>query len=131
MRQRMTRLLALLALMLAVEACGATATPPSQAIDGFAIGPARAVSGDEFHRLEATARDLVRSAWPGSVLTGIQLVSAGTLADGTVQAGTEGPFTFLVVIDVTGEDLHALVLECDDATFPQAHSCAPASSGSS
>lgn len=127
----MTRVLAPLTLVLAVEACGSTATPASQTIDGFAIGPARAVSGDEFHRLEATARDVVRSAWPGSVLTGIQLVSAGTLVDGSVQAGTEGPFTFLVVIDVTGEDRHALVLECDDATFPQPDSCAPASSGTS
>ncbi len=127
----MTRLLAVLTLALAVAACGSTATPPSQTIDGFAIGPARTVSGDEFHRLEATARDLVRAAWPGSVLTGIQLVSAGTLADGSVQAGTEGPLTFLLVIDLTGEGRHALVLECDDATFPQPDSCAPASRGSS
>ena len=66
---------------------------------------------------------MAKCAWPGSVLTGIRLVSAGTLPDGSFQAGTDGPFTFLVVVDVSGEGRHALVLRCDDATFPQPHSC--------
>jgi hypothetical protein len=43
-----------------------------------------------------------------------------------VQAGTEGPSTFLVVIDVHGVGRHALVLECDDGTFPQPDSCTSA-----
>ena len=124
MTPSIARLMAVFTLAFAVTACAPTVTPAAEAIDGYAIGPARSVSGDEFHRLEVTARDVVRAAWPGSPLTGIQLVSAGTLADGTVQAGTDGPSTFLVVIDVNGEGRHALVLRCDDAPFPQPDSCA-------
>ena len=59
-------------------------------------------------------------------MTGIQLVSAGTLPDGSVQARTEGPFTFLVVIDVNGEAAMRWCSQCDDATFPQPDSCASA-----
>jgi hypothetical protein len=116
-------LLATLASALAIAGCAAPRSPAAQSIDGYAIGASRSVSPDEFHRLEATARDAVNGRWPGMPLTGIQLVSAGTLEDGSVQVGTEGPFTFLVVIDVHGEGRHALVLQCDDATFPQAGSC--------
>ena len=116
-------LIALLPLAFAVTGCAPTVTPAAEAIDGYAIGPARSVSRDEFHRLEVTAREVAKGAWPGSVLTGIQLVAGGTLPDGSVQAGTDGPFTFLVVVDITGEGRHALVLQCDDATFPQPDSC--------
>ena len=120
----MTRLIAQLTLALAVTACAPTVTPAAETIDGYAIGPARSVTGDEFHRVEVTARDVVRSTWPGKPMTSIQLASAGTLPNGSVQAHTEGPFTFLVVIDVNGAGRHALVLQCDDATFPQPDSCA-------
>jgi hypothetical protein len=64
-------------------------------------------------------------------MTRIDLVSAGTLSDGSTQAGTEGPATFLVVIEVNGAGRHALVLECDDATFPVPESCTATSNESS
>ena len=131
MTRPLARLMAELTLAVALTACAATANPAAEEIDGYAIGPARSVSGDEFHRLEVTARDVVRTAWPGKPMTSIQLASAGTLADGSIQAGTEGRFTFLVVIDVHGAGRHALVLECDDATFPAPDSCAAISNGSS
>lgn len=127
------RLAAVLALGIAVSGC-AGPTPDGVAdevVDGFAIGPARTVSGDAFHRLEVTARDVVRGRWPGLPMTRIDVASAGTLSDGSAQSGTEGPFTFLVVINVNGEGRHAMVLQCDDATFPAPDSCAATSSGSS
>jgi len=131
MTRPLARLMAVLPLALAVTACAPTATPAAAMIDGYAIGAARSVSGDEFHRLEATARDVVRTTWPGKPMTSIQLASAGTLADGSIQTGTEGPFTFLVVIDVNGAGRHAFVLECDEATFPAPDSCAAIRNGSS
>ena len=115
--------LATLTTALVIAGCVAPQPPDARSIDGYAIGPSRSVSPDEFHRLEATARDAVKGRWPGMPMTSIELVSAGTLEDGSLQVGTEGPFTFLVVIDVHGEGRHALVLQCDDATFPQADSC--------
>ena len=94
-----------------------------EVLDGVAIGPARAVSGDEFHRLEVTAPDVAQARWPCLPMTSIDLVSAGTLSAGSVQAGTESPSRFLVVIEVNGAGRHALVLECDDAIFPAPESC--------
>ena len=123
--------LATLTSSLAIAGCAAPQPPAALSIDGYAIGPARSVSGDEFHRLEVTARDVVRTTWPGKPMTSIQLASAGTLADGSIQAGTEGPFTFLVVIAVNGAGRHAFVLECNDATFPAPNSCAAIRNGPS
>ena len=65
MTRTIARLIAALTLALAVTACGARRWLADETIDGYAIGPARSVSGDEFHRLEVTARDVVRSRWPG------------------------------------------------------------------
>jgi len=133
MTRTIARLTAVLALGIAVSGCAAPAPDRAadEMVDGLAIGPARAVSGEAFHRLEVTARDVAQARWPGVPMTRIELVSAGTLADGSVQAGTEGPSTFLVVIDLNGAGRHALVLECDDATFPAPDSCAATSNESS
>jgi len=133
MTRTIARLTAVLALGIAVSGC---AGPPpdgvaDEVVDGYAIGPARTVSGDEFHRLEVTARDVAQTRWPGLPMTRIDLAAAGTLADGSIQAGTEGPSTFLVVIDVNGAGRHAFVLQCDDATFPAPDSCAATSNESS
>jgi hypothetical protein len=135
MTHPIARPVAMLSLVIVVGACGAP-TPPAatvadEVVDGYAIGPARTVSGDEFHRLEVTARDVARTRWPGLPMTRIDLAAAGTLADGSIQAGTEGPSTFLVVIDVNGAGRHAFVLQCDDATFPAPDSCAATSNESS
>ena len=133
MIRTIARLTAALALGIAVGGC-AGSTPDAvtdEVVDGYAIGPARTVSGDEFHRLEVTARDVAQARWPGLPMTRIDLAAAGTLADGSIQAGTEGPSTFLVVIDVNGAGRHAFVLQCDDATFPAPDSCAATSDESS
>jgi hypothetical protein len=125
MTHPIARPVAMLSLVIVVGACGAP-TPDAatdEVVDGYAIGPARTVAGDEFHRLEVTARDVARTKWPGLPMTRIDLAAAGTHADGSIQAGTEGPSTFLVVIDVNGAGRHAFVLQCDDATFPASDSC--------
>ena len=131
----MTRMVARLiavALGIAVSGCaGPTPDVTDEVVDGYAVGRARTVSGDEFHRLEVTARDVAQSRWPGLPMTRIDLATAGTLTDGSIQAGTEGPSTFLVVIEVHGAGRHAFVLQCDDATFPAPDSCAATSDESS
>jgi hypothetical protein len=115
-----------LALVLAVAACGSASTAPLvETIDGFAIGDARTVSPEAFHRLEVTAREAARTVWPETILTGVYIASAGRIADGSIQADTEGPLTFLVVVDLRGGARHALVLRCDDGTFPDPESCTP------
>jgi hypothetical protein len=106
-------------------------SPPSgDVVDGFVIGAPRAVSGAEFHRLETTAKAISKSAWPEQRAVSFSLYGAGTLPDGTIQRETEGPFRFLMLIGLVGGERHAIVIECDEATFPDFDSCAPASGGS-
>jgi hypothetical protein len=86
---------------------------PDPVIDGFAIGPERdAFNGSIFHRLEVAARDAWRRDRQGEPVTSFVLHHAGMLADGSTQAGTDEPFTFLMVIGLPGGDRHALVLRC-------------------
>ncbi len=124
------------ALVLALAMAGGCSPTPSVApgtgvvLDGFVLGAPRTVSGAEFHRLETTARDVAASAWPATPATSFALYSAGTLPDGTVQPGTDGPMTFLLAVGLAGGDRHAMVIQCQEATFPDPGSCAPAQRGS-
>ena len=117
-----------------VAGCAAPALslgPPSgDVVDGFVIGAPRSVSGAEFHRLETTAKAISASAGPTHRAVSFYLYGAGTLPDGTIQRETEGPFRFLMLIGLVGGERHAIVIECDEATFPDSESCAPASGGS-
>ena len=125
---------ALTAALVLTGGCSSSAPSPDpgtgEMIDGFVLGASRTVSDAEFHRLEETARTVAASAWPARRAVSFLLYGAGALPDGTIQQEAEGPFRFLMVIGLVGGERHAMVLECDEATFPDPGSCAPAQGGS-
>jgi hypothetical protein len=94
-------------------------------VDALAIGPDRETSTTLFHHLETAARDAWHKDHPHSPVSGFSLHHAGVLADGTVQAGTDGLLTFLVVIDVPGDGQHALVLNCSPLAVTDISGCEP------
>ena len=124
------------ALVLALAIGGGCSPAPTvdpgsgEVLDGFVLGAPRNVSGAAFHRLEVTARTIAASTWPAAPASGFDLYSAGRLPDGTLQQGTDGPFTFLMAIRLAGGERHAMVIQCDEATFPDPDSCAPAQGSS-
>jgi hypothetical protein len=116
-----------------VAACGlvpAAATPVAPAgepvaetIEGFALAGARALTGDQFHRLEATARDEWQAAHPNEALSAFEVRASDASAD---PSGTppNGPDDYLVMITVAGtHERHVLRIHCDPATFPAIGSC--------
>ena len=120
--------LAIAAVCVAAAGCGVAAAPsagtidrpaatPDVLLDGFAIGPARDTRNPGvFHRLEVAARGAWTRAHPGQAVSGFTVHHAGRLADGTIQAGTDEPFTYLMVIEIQGGERRALVLHCSPLT---------------
>lgn len=90
--------------------CGAQAG--ADVVDGQAVGPTQVVDGQTFRRLEATARDKWLRTNGGPAPTGYEIHSLN-----------QGPLDFLMVVTLKGGTRHALVLHCDQVTFPAAGSC--------
>jgi type IV pilus biogenesis protein CpaD/CtpE len=102
----------------ATPAASATASiAVGETIDGYVLGPERNLTGDQFHRLEATSRDHWAAVHPGEILSGFVVRSlAGT--------ATDTPNDFLMVVTVVGGERHVVALHCDVSTFPAEGSCA-------
>jgi hypothetical protein len=87
-------------------------------VDGFAIGPVRDTGSDAvFHQLEVAARGAWTRDHPGQAVSSFTVHHAGRTVAGVTQAGTDGPLTYLMVIDTPGGEHHALVLHCSPLTL--------------
>ena len=95
---------------------------PAETLDGYTLGPAPRLSGDQFHRLEATARDLWRSGHPNEVLSGFEVRTAAA-PPATELIGSPIGDAYILVVTVAGGARHALAIHCDPATFPAPGSC--------
>jgi hypothetical protein len=104
---------------------GAPGPAPSGigSIDGYVLGPQRVLTGDQFHRLEATARTLWRSKHPDLQLAGFEVRAAASPAQAASAGTTTSSDEYLVVVSVARGRRHVVVVRCDRSTFPAPGSC--------
>ena len=127
-----SRFLALGLSALAVSACdvlpgwssaadGVPTLATFETIDGYALGPLRALSGAAFHRLESDARATWLASHPDDILSAFELRSPAERAD--VATAPADVLEFLVVVTVVGGERHVVALRCDPSKFPAEASC--------
>jgi hypothetical protein len=102
---------------------GAPAPAAAVAIDGYVLGPQRVLTGDRFHRLEATARAAWASKHPHLQLSGFEVREAGGPSQPASGAAGAGSEEYLVAVTVARGKRHVVTVRCDRSTFPAMGSC--------